>query len=382
MDANTHAPTPLEAAASVPVPSADELAGRFPLTPNPSPADDATFAREMETLAFGQSFTDHMAHMRWTTADGWHDRGVIPFQDLQLSPAAAVLHYGQEVFEGLKAYRHDDGSVWLFRPGYNAARFNHSARRLAMPQLEDGDFVASLVDYIRADERWVPDAPGSSLYLRPFAFASEAFLGVHSAAQLDYYVIGSPSGAYFKGGFDGVSIWVSSGYHRSGPGGTGDAKCGGNYAASLLPQQEAAELGFQQVCFLDAREEKYLEELGGMNIFVVRADGSVSTPALTGTILEGGTRSAILTLLRDRGIAVSEDHIELATLLDELRNGTVSEVFACGTAAVVTPISRLGGEGFDIEIPVGEVTKSIHKQLTDIQLGHADDPYGWTYRVI
>lgn len=382
MALETHVPTELEAEGDRAVVSADEIAGRFPLHRNPAPADDVRFAEVMDELTFGRAFTDHMAHMRWTSAKGWHDRGVIPYGPLELTPGTAVLHYSQSVFEGIKAYRHDDGTVWTFRPGFNAARINHSAHRLALPAVAHEDFVASLVDLVRADERWVPGRPGSSLYLRPFMFASEEFLGVHPADEIEYYVIASPSGPYFAGGFEPVSIWVVTGYHRAGPGGTGTAKAGGNYAASLLPQQEAGERGFSQVCFLDTYEEKYLEELGGMNLFVVQADGTVRTPALTGVILEGGTRSAILRLLRDQGVEVHEEPIALADVVSGVRDGSVTEVFACGTAAVVTPIGRLAGEGFDVSIPVGPVTRKAYQDLTDIQRGHVPDPYGWTYRIV
>jgi len=382
MATQTHVPTALEAAGDVVIPVADELAGRFPLHANPSPASDDEYDAIMEDLTFGHSFTDHMAHMRWTPDQGWHDRAVLPYGPLSLTPAAAVLHYSQSVFEGIKAYRHADGSIWTFRPGYNAARIDHSAQRLSLPTVEREDFVASLVDYVRADSRWVPDKPGSSLYLRPFMFASEDFLGVHAAHLIDYYVIGSPSGPYFKGGFEPVSIWVVKGYHRAGPGGTGTAKAGGNYAASLLPQMEAGERGFSQVCFLDTYEEKYLEELGGMNVFVVMADGTVRTPELTGVILEGGTRSAICRMLRDQGTEVREEPIALDDLVEGIRSGAVSEVFACGTAAVVTPIGRLAGEGFDVEVPTGPVTEKAYHDLTDIQMGLVPDPYGWTYRIL
>ncbi len=381
MAPQTHIPTALEAAGDAVVLGADEVAGRFPLHANPSPASQAEYDAVMADLSFGRSFTDHMAHMTWTADQGWHDREVIPFAPLSLSPAAAVLHYAQAVFEGIKAYRHEDGSVWTFRPGYNAARINHSADRLAMPEIDREDFIASVVDYVRADARWVPGEPGSSLYLRPFMFASEPFLGVHSASAIDYYVIGSPSGPYFTGGFEAVSIWVSKGYHRAGPGGTGSAKAGGNYAASLLPQVEAGERGFSQVCFLDTYEEKYLEELGGMNVFVVMADGTVRTPELTGVILEGGTRSAILRMLRDQGVEVREEQIALADLIAGVESAAVAEVFACGTAAVVTPIGRLAGEGFDVTIPTGPVTEKAYNDLTDIQMGRVEDPYGWTYRI-
>jgi len=373
--------TPLARAAEVPVPAADELAGRFALTPNPAPASAEERARLLERPGFGSTFTDHMAHARWVAGQGWTDHGIIPFGDLNLSPAAAVLHYSQEVFEGIKAYRHADGSVWTFRPRYNAARMNASARRLAMPELPEEDFIASLIGLVRADAAWVPSGEGESLYLRPFAFASEAFLGVHSASVIDYYVIASPSGAYFTGGLTPISIWVSGDYHRAGRGGTGAAKTGGNYAGSLLPQQIAAEQGCDQVCFLDDVTQTNIEELGGMNLMVVDADGTVRTPRLTGTILEGSTRSAILRLLADSGRRIVEDTISLTGLLEGIRSGAITEVFACGTAAVVVPLGRLKGEGFDVELGGHEVTSEIHAQLTAIQNGTAPDPYGWMYRL-
>ena len=376
------ASTSLARAAEVPVPQADALAGRFPLTANPSPLAEDEREAVLRSLHFGNAFTDHMAHARWRQGEGWGDYGVIPYGSLSLSPAAAVLHYGQEVFEGIKAYRHEDGSVWTFRPRYNAARLNASARRMALPELAEEDFVASLVDLVRADAAWVPSGEGESLYLRPFAFASEAFLGVRPSKVVDYYVIASPSGSYFTHGLEPISIWVSTEYHRAGRGGTGAAKTGGNYASSLLPQQEAYAQGCDQVCFLDDVSQKNLEELGGMNIMVVDADGTVRTPQLTGTILEGSTRSAIIRMLRDSGRNVVEDTISLEGLLADIESGRVSEVFACGTAAVVVPLGHLKGEGFDARIEGSEVTRQIHDRLTSIQSGHAEDPYGWMYQLV
>ncbi|OMG21470.1 branched-chain amino acid aminotransferase [Actinomyces naeslundii] len=376
------ASTSLARAAEVPVPEADAIAGRFPLTANPSPVAEDERKAILAGLHFGDSFTDHMAHARWKQGEGWGDYGVIPYGNLSLSPATAVLHYGQEIFEGIKAYRHDDGSVWTFRPRYNAARLNASARRLALPELSEEDFVASLVDLVRADAAWVPSGEGESLYLRPFAFASEAFLGVRPSKVVDYYVIASPSGSYFTHGLEPISIWVSTEYHRAGRGGTGAAKTGGNYASSLLPQQEAYAQGCDQVCFLDDVSQKNLEELGGMNIMVVDADGTVRTPQLTGTILEGSTRSAIIRMLRDSGRNVVEDTISLEGLLSDIESGRVSEVFACGTAAVVVPLGHLKGEGFDARIEGSEVTRQIHDRLTSIQSGHAEDPYGWMYQLV
>ena len=376
------ASTSLARAAEVPVPEADAIAGRFPLTANPSPVAEDERKAILAGLHFGDSFTDHMAHARWKQGEGWGDYGVIPYGNLSLSPATAVLHYGQEIFEGIKAYRHDDGSVWTFRPRYNAARLNASARRLALPELSEEDFVASLVDLVRADAAWVPSGAGESLYLRPFAFASEAFLGVRPSKVVDYYVIASPSGSYFTHGLEPISIWVSTEYHRAGRGGTGAAKTGGNYASSLLPQQEAYAQGCDQVCFLDDVSQKNLEELGGMNIMVVDADGTVRTPQLTGTILEGSTRSAIIRMLCDSGRNVVEDTISLEGLLSDIESGRVSEVFACGTAAVVVPLGHLKGEGFDARIEGSEVTRQIHDRLTSIQSGHAEDPYGWMYQLV
>ena len=376
------ASTSLARAAEVPVPEADAIAGRFPLIANPSPVAEDERKAILAGLHFGDSFTDHMAHARWKQGEGWGDYGVIPYGNLSLSPATAVLHYGQEIFEGIKAYRHDDGSVWTFRPRYNAARLNASARRLALPELAEEDFVASLVDLVRADAAWVPSGEGESLYLRPFAFASEAFLGVRPSKVVDYYVIASPSGSYFTHGLEPISIWVTTEYHRAGRGGTGAAKTGGNYASSLLPQQEAYAQGCDQVCFLDDVSQKNLEELGGMNIMVVDADGTVRTPQLTGTILEGSTRSAIIRMLRDSGRKVVEDTISLEGLLADIESGRVSEVFACGTAAVVVPLGHLKGEGFDARIEGSEVTRQIHDRLTSIQSGHAEDPYGWMYQLV
>lgn len=375
-----HQPTELELLGNQPLPTAQEAAAAFNIVPNPAAVSDEELAGLMENLGFGRQFTDHMAHMQWTAEDGWHVKEVIPFAPFTLHPAAAVLHYGQSAFEGIKAYRHTDGSVWTFRPGFNAARMNHSLARLAMPTMEREDFVGAIAAFVRQDARWVPEGEGASMYLRPFAFGSEAFLGVHPAAVVDFYVIGSPSGAYFNADA-GVAIWVENEYHRAGPGGTGSAKVGGNYAASMLPQVKAAERGFDQVCYLDSREERYLEELGGMNVFIIMADGTVRTPSLTGVILEGGTRGAIIRLLEDSGVEVREEAIELAELVEGMRSGAVAEIFACGTAAVVTPIARLAGEGFDEALPVGPVTQDIRKRLTDIQTGKAADPYGWMYRL-
>jgi len=349
-----------------------------------TPCSAVERARLIDSPVFGTVFTDHMAHVTWTADVGWQDRRIEPHGPILLDPAAAVLHYGQEVFEGLKAYRHADGSVWTFRPWANAARFAASARRLALPELPAEDFLGSIEALVSVDVEWVPGVDETSLYLRPFMFASEAFLGVRPARGVDYLLIAGPVGPYFAGGVRPVSIWVSQDYNRSGPGGTGAAKCGGNYAASLLPQMEAYERGCEQVCFLDAATGTQLEELGGMNIFVVFADGRVATPALTGSILEGVTRSSIITLLREEGREVEETSVRLDAIRTGIASGAVAEVFACGTAAVVTPVGRLAGEDFDLTVGdggTGAVTAAVRARLTDIQYGRAADPHGWLYRL-
>ena len=358
----------------------------YELRPHPSPLPTAERAAALARPKFGTVFTDHMAHAAWSADEGWHDRRIEPYGPLQLDPASAVLHYAQEVFEGLKAYQHADGSVWTFRPWANAARFEASARRIALPELPRDDFLGAITALVRTDAAWVPSGDEEmSLYLRPFMFASERFLGVRPSLQAEFLVIASPVGPYFAGGVHPVSIWVAQDLHRAGPGGTGAAKFGGNYAASLLPQQIAHAKGFDQVCFLDAATNSALEELGGMNVFVVGADGSVCTPELTGSILEGVTRSSILRLLAEEGHDVAERRLPLVEVQAGLADGSITEVFACGTAAVVTPIGRLAGEGFDLTVGdggTGPVTAHIRTLLTDIQYGRTADPHGWMHRLL
>ncbi len=357
---------------------------RFIVGRTDTPVSHADRETALADPKFGEAFSEHMARASWNVQDGWHGHRVEKYGPLQMDPATAVLHYGQEIFEGMKAYRHADDSVWTFRPSANAARFSASARRLALPVLPDEDFLASIVALVRTDLDWVPRGDGTSLYLRPFMFASEKFLGVRSSHEAEFLTIASPVGPYFSGGVQPVSIWVAQEYHRVGAGGTGAAKCGGNYAASLLPQQEAHAKGCDQVAFLDAATGTTVEELGGMNIFIVEADGSVSTPELTGSILEGVTRSSIIQLLIDRGHEVKERSITLTELQTGLSNGAISEVFACGTAAVITPIGRLAGEGFDLTVAGGEagaITMSVREELTDIQYGRRPDPHNWLHRL-
>ncbi|WP_066587435.1 branched-chain amino acid aminotransferase [Cellulomonas timonensis] len=357
----------------------------FEIRPTATPTSDEDRAAALAAPRFGTVFTDHMARISWSEDQGWHDRRVEAYGPLLLDPATAVLHYAQEIFEGMKAYRHADGSVWTFRPWANAERFARSARRLALPELSEEDFLGSLAALVATDAAWVPSGEETSLYLRPFMYASEAFLGVRPSRAAEYLVIASPVGPYFASGVQPVSIWVAEDYHRAGAGGTGAAKCGGNYAASLLPQQEAYALGYDQVCFLDASTNTLVEELGGMNVFLVHADGSVSTPELSGSILEGVTRSSILQLLRDAGHQVHERPVPLTELRAGLEDGSVAEVFACGTAAVVTPIGRLGGQGFDLTVgdgSAGPVTSSVRSELMDIQYGRVADRHGWLHRLL
>lgn len=373
--------TELEEIAAQPIPKADELADVYRQLEHPNKKSDDVYAKEMKDLGFGVCFSDYMAHSSYIAGEGWQDKRIEPYGPLSLDPAGAVLHYGQEVFEGLKAYRHDDGSVWTFRPTYNAARLNASSRRLAIPELPVEDFMASVVGLVRADERWVPNEPGSSLYLRPFIFASESFLGVRAAHRYEYLVIGSPSGAYFANGFQPIKLWIDREYHRAGPGGMGDAKTGGNYASSLYPKVRAHDKGYDEVLFLDAKTNSNLDELGGMNVFIVMRDGSLKTPALNGNILPGATRSSIIQLLRDEGVSVSEETVSLEWLTTAIASGEVVEMFACGTAAVVTSIGVLDSDDFHFELPQSDVTRRIYKELTDIQLGRADDRFGWLYRI-
>jgi branched-chain amino acid aminotransferase len=360
----------------------------YPLTFSLTPSAAARAEAEREVIlsdpGFGKHFTDHMVAIDWTAEDGWYDARVVPYGPLMLDPASAVLHYAQEIFEGLKAYRHEDGSIWTFRPEKNALRLQNSARRLALPELSVQDFIESLRQLIAVDNSWVPDAPETSLYLRPFMIANESFLGVRPAQKVSYFVIASPAGAYFPQGVAPVAIWLSTDFSRAGRGGTGDAKCGGNYAASLLPTVRAYEEGCAQVLFLDGETGTHIDELGGMNIMFVHKDGSIVTPRLSGTILDGVTRDSILQLARDRGHAVVERDITIDEWRAGVESGEITEIFACGTAAVVTPISQLKAEGFtvgDENAPAGELTMSLRKELTDIQHGRLPDRHGWMTRL-
>ncbi|MEO8529118.1 MAG: branched-chain amino acid aminotransferase [Pseudolysinimonas sp.] len=334
-------------------------------------------------LGFGKSFTDHMVDICWSDKGGWHRPRVIAYGPISLDPAAAVLHYAQEVFEGLKAYRHADGSIWTFRPTANAARMQRSAKRLALPELPVEYFLDSLKQLIAVDGGWVPTADETSLYLRPFMFAKEAFLGVRSANKVNYYLIASPAGAYFSGGISPLSIWLSTAYTRAGHGGMGAAKTGGNYAASLVAQQEAYENGCQQVLFLDAQEGTYLEELGGMNLVLVTKDKRLITPD-SDSILEGITLDSVLQLGRDRGYSIEQRRVSIDEWREGVESGEIVEAFACGTAAVIVPIDQIKAADFGIWMPEPEgerVALSLRQELTDIQYGRVADRHAWLQRL-
>ncbi len=358
------------------------------VTPTTSPVSPERLTEILAAPGFGQYFTDHMYVVEWTPAAGWHDARVTPYAPLSLDPATAVLHYAQEIFEGMKAYRHEDGSIWTFRPEENAARMLRSSKRLALPELPVEDFVAAVDALVRADERWVPEPAGEkSLYVRPFMFASEVFLGVRPSQHVTFMVIASPAGAYFAKGVKPVSIWLSEEYTRAGRGGMGAAKTGGNYASSLVAQQEAIEQGCDQVAFLDAGEGRYVEELGGMNLYFVHDDGTIVTPELSGTILEGITRSSIVELCGKLGHAVEERRFSVDEWRDGVASGRITEVFACGTAAVVTPVGSLHWRGGHVgatgeDAVTGPVTQQVRQALVDIQYGRAEDAFGWMHRVV
>jgi branched-chain amino acid aminotransferase len=343
--------------------------------------------RRAEILAdpgFGLSFTDHMVTAVWTPEADWHAWQVRPYSALSLDPATAVLHYAQAIFEGLKAYRHADGSIWTFRPAANGTRFARSARRMALPELPVEAFVGAIEALVRTDAAWVPAGGEKSLYLRPFMFASEVFLGVRPANEVTFCVIASPVGPYFASGVKPVKIWLSADYIRAAPGGTGAAKCAGNYAASLVAQQEAYANGCDQVCFLDAIERRWVEELGGMNLYFVHSDGSIVTPELTGTILEGVTRSSILDLAGDLGHKVEERRVSIDEWREGVASGEITEVFACGTAAVITPLGRLAWQGGELSMgeSAGPVTMSLRETLLDLQYGRTEDTHGWLHRIV
>ena len=357
----------------------------FEIRPNPAPVSATERAGMLANPGFGRVFTDHMVTIRYAESKGWYDAHVEPRGPITIDPATAVLHYAQEIFEGLKAYTQPDGGVAMFRPAANAQRFQQSAERMAMAELPEQLFIDSLTELVTIDREWIPPGEDASLYLRPFMFASEVFRGVKPSAEYTYMVIASPAGAYFKGGVKPITIWVSEEFTRAAPGGTGAAKCGGNYAAGLAAQAEAIENGCDQVVYLDAVERRYIDELGGMNVFFVLDDGSLATPPLSGTILPGITRDSVIQLARRAGRQVVERPVSMDEWRDGAASGRIREAFACGTAAVITPIGTIKSPHFEFTVAdgaSGEVTMALRKELADIQRGRATDPFGWVHRVL
>lgn len=336
-----------------------------------------------QKLGFGKIFTDHMFIMNYTDGQGWHDAHVVPFANISLPPAAMVYHYGQEMFEGLKAYKGEDGEVYLFRPDMNAKRANASNDRLVIPQIPEEDFVQAVKAVVDVDRDWIPTEPGTSLYVRPFIIATDEFLGVAPSKTYLFMIILSPSGAYYESGLAPVGIWIEDEYVRAVRGGIGYAKTGGNYAASLIAQQKAHDSGYSQVLWLDGVERKYIEEVGAMNIFF-KIDGKVVTPALNGSILPGITRNSTIELCRSWGYEVEERKISAEELLDAQKNGTLDEVFGTGTAAVISPVGKLRYQNDVMTInggQIGMLSQRLYDTITGIQTGRLPDPRGWRIKV-
>ncbi len=350
------------------------------ITKNPNPAVKPT---DESKLGFGKIFTDHMFIMDWDRGQGWHDACIVPFENLSIHPASTVLHYGSEIFEGLKAYRAADGSVRMFRPEENVARMNRSAERMGLPQLDPAFGLKALETFVSLEQDWVPHGFGSSLYLRPFMIGDDESLGVHSINHARFLIIASPSGSYYSGGINPVKIMIESEDVRAVRGGTGFAKCGGNYAASVRAGERAEEKGYTQVLWLDGVERKYIEEVGAMNI-MFKIAGQVVTPELNGSILPGITRKSILELLAAQGVSPVERRISIDELIAAMEDGTLEEAWGCGTAAVVSPVGWLAYNGKEYEInggQIGPVSQKLYDDLTGIQWGKTDDPFGWVYPV-
>jgi branched-chain amino acid aminotransferase len=334
-------------------------------------------------LGFGKVFTDHMFVMNYTEGQGWHDARIVPFGDISLSPASMVFHYGQEMFEGLKAYKGEDGKARLFRPDMNAKRTNASNKRLCIPQLPEEDFIEAVKAIVKVDEDWIPTAPGTSLYIRPFIFATDAFLGVAPSKTYLFIIILAPSGAYYESGLAPVDIWIEDDYVRAVRGGMGFAKAGGNYAVSLAAQVKAHDDGYSQVLWLDGVERKYIEEVGAMNIFF-KIDGKIVTPMLNGSILPGITRNSVIEVCKSWGLPVEERRISVDELIEAQKTGKLEEVFGTGTAAVISPVGKLRYKDEVMQIGdgnIGPVSQKLYDTITGIQWGKIDDPFGWSVEI-
>jgi len=336
-----------------------------------------------QKLGFGKIFTDHMFVMNYTEGKGWHDPRVVPYENISLAPSAMVFHYGQEMFEGLKAYKGPDGQVYLFRPDMNAKRTNNTNDRLVIPQIPVEDFVQAVKAVVDVDRDWVPTDPGTSLYIRPFIIATDEFLGVAPSKTYLFMIILSPSGAYYESGLAPVGIWIEDEYVRAVRGGIGYAKTGGNYAASLIAQQKAHDAGYSQVLWLDGVDRKYIEEVGAMNIFF-KISGKVVTPALNGSILPGITRNSVIELCKSWGYEVQERKISADELLQAQADGTLEEVFGTGTAAVISPVGKLRYKDDVMTInggSIGPLSQKLYDTITGIQLGILPDEKGWRVKV-
>ena len=338
---------------------------------------------EAATLGFGKYFTDHMFIMDYTAGEGWHDARIVPFGKFEIHPASTALHYGSEIFEGLKAYRKADGSIQLFRPMENIRRMNRSAERLCLPEIPEDMALEILETFVSFEQEWTPSAPGTSLYIRPFMFGNDETLGVHAVHNATFMIILSPVGSYYKEGINPVKIMIEDTDVRAVRGGTGEAKCGGNYAASNRAGEKAAQQGYSQVLWLDGVDRKYIEEVGAMNV-MFKIAGEIVTPALVGSILPGITRKSCLELLRKEGYKVSERLLSIDELEAAMENGTLEEAWGCGTAAVISPIGELAYKGKKYAVcggKIGEVTQHLYDTLTGIQWGKLEDTFGWTYPV-
>ncbi|MCP5050610.1 MAG: branched-chain amino acid aminotransferase [bacterium] len=335
------------------------------------------------SIQFGRHFTDYMFTLSYDEGQGWHSPEIKPFQTLPMSPAAAVFHYGQEIFEGQKAYKSQENEILLFRPEENARRFNRSMERMAMPDIPVEDYLYYESELLKLEERWIPSIKGAALYIRPTAIATEPALGVRTSSQYLFFIITCPVGPYYSTGFNPVSLWVSGEYTRAGDGGTGTAKCGGNYGGSMAAARDAARLGYSQVLWLDAKEHRYIEEVGAMNILFVKGDKLV-TPPLGGTILPGVTRMSLLQMAPDLGLEVEERRVTIDELVDGIISGSVTEVFGAGTAAVISPVGKLAYKGQEYVIgdnQTGYWAQRFFDVLTGIQYGELEDKYNWVYVV-
>jgi len=334
-------------------------------------------------LGFGTYFSDYMFNMDYSPEKGWYNPRIEPYGPLQMDPSTMVLHYGQAIFEGLKAYRTDSGAIQLFRPRDNFKRFNRSASRLCIPEIDEGVVLEALIRLLKIEEKWVPSAPGTSLYIRPTIIATDPYIGLRSSHTYRFFIILSPVGAYYPEGFDPVKIWVTTEYVRAVRGGVGEAKTAGNYAASLYATELANKDGYTQVMWLDGVERKYIEEVGSMNIFFMIGD-EIVTPALTGSILSGITRDSVIALAESWGRTVSQRRISIAEIIEAHDQGELKEVFGSGTAAVISPVGRIKYSGREMVVGdgnVGPFAAKLFKELVDIQYGRAQDPFGWVVTV-